>query len=190
VGPLSPERHLVTAGRALAWHGLSDQAFRQLIVLTPKLQREWQWQGETVRYVLQPEEKIWGGREIGPARSPTLIARPERAILDSLTHPSWGVSLHQIVEAIRIGLSRDQKFAERLAQATARYDNAFAARRLGFIVSRLAGNDAAASFRGLIGTSRAITPLESGGQRKGPVHAEWRLRENVPFELLAAGSEQ
>jgi predicted transcriptional regulator of viral defense system len=44
----------------------------------------------------------------------------------------------------------------------------------------------AAPFRALLGTSRSPTLLDPKGPRKGPVHPEWRVRENVPFEVLAA----
>jgi len=176
----------MTAGRALAFHGLSDQSFRTIVVLVPTAQRGWQWQGETVRYIVQSDERIWGAREMRGARRPTMIARPERAILDSLAHRAWGVSLSQVVRAVALGLRSDPGFADRLARATARYGNAALARRIGFMVHRLSGDRAAAPFKGLVGTSRAVTVFDPRGPRDGPIHSDWRLQENVPFELLAA----
>lgn len=184
VGALERERHLVTAGRALAFAELSDQSFRTIIVLSPVQQRGWEWQGERVKYVLQAHDRIWGGRPVRPATAPTWIARPERAILDSLAHPKWGVSLSQVIEAVEKGLA-EPRFAERLAQAAARFGNATVSRRLGFILSRTAGETAAAPFRALIGTSRSIALLDPTGPRSGRSHPDWRLRENVPFELIA-----
>jgi predicted transcriptional regulator of viral defense system len=187
VGALDREAHLVTAGRALAVNGLSDQSFRTIVVLSPVQQRGWEWQGEKVVYAMQPAERIWGGREMKRAIAPTWIARPERAIIDSLAHPKWGVSLSQVVEAIQLARN-DPGFAERIAQAAARYGNAAVARRLGFILSTLAGDAVAAPFRALIGTSRALTLLDPSGPQSGNTHPEWRLRENVPFDLIAGGS--
>jgi len=187
IGPLERDRHLVTAGRALAFAGLSDQSFRTIIVLSPIQQRGWEWQGERVRYVVQAPDRIWGGRPLRPADAPTWIARPERAILDSLAHPKWGVSLSQIVEATTKGLA-DDKFPSRLAQSAARFGNAAVSRRLGFILAQTAGEAAAAPFRALIGTSRSLTLLDATGPPIGITHPEWRLRENVPFELIARGS--
>lgn len=187
VGALERERHLVTAGTALAHAGLSDQSFRTIIVLSPIQQRGWEWQGERVVYALQSPDKIWGGREMKPAVAPTWIARPERAVLDSLAHPQWGVSLSQVAEAMSLALD-DSRFPERLAQAAARYGNSAVSRRLGFLLSRLASDSVAAPFRALIGTSRALTLLDPAGAEGGRSHPEWRLRENVPFELIARGS--
>ena len=186
IGPVGPDTHLVTGGAALARHGLSDQSFRTVIVLVPAPQRGWEWQGERVKYVVQPVDRIWGGTQLRVDRTPTTVARRERAILDSLAHPAWGFSLGQVVEALQRALD-EPRFAETLALAAARYDNAFLSRRLGFLVSRLSGPTVAAPFRSLIGTSRAVAALEMRGPRTGLVHSEWRLRENVPFELLAAG---
>jgi predicted transcriptional regulator of viral defense system len=189
VGALERERHLVTAGRALALNGLSDQSFRTIVVLSPIQQRGWEWQGEKVVYAVQPADRIWGGRQMKRAIAPTWIARPERAIIDSLAHPKWGVSLSQVVEAIRMALNHPG-FPERIAQSAARYGNAAVARRLGFIFSRLAGDAVAAPFRALIGTSRALTLLDPSGPQSGDTHPEWRLRENVPFDLIAGGSSR
>jgi predicted transcriptional regulator of viral defense system len=188
VGALERDLHLVTAGAALAFDGYSDQSFRTIVVLTPSQQRGWEWQGERVVYVQLSPDRIWGGRPMKPADSPTWIARPERAILDALGHPKWGVSLSQIVEAISRGLD-DPKFSDRLAQAAARYGNAAVSRRLGFIVSQLADATAAAPLRGLIGTSRTVTLLDPSGPAQGPTHSDWRLRENVSFDLLASTHE-
>jgi predicted transcriptional regulator of viral defense system len=174
----------VTSGYALAHHGLSDQSFRTIIVLSPVQQRGWHWQGERVVYVLQPEERIWGGRPLKPADSPTFVAGGDRAIVDSLAHPRWGVTLGQVVEAIRKA-SSDPGFSERLARTAARYGNAAVARRLGFITSRLGGERAALPFRSLIGTSRAPALLDVSGPHSGKPHPEWRLTENVAFDLLA-----
>ena len=186
IGPIGPDTHLVTGGAALARHGLSDQSFRTVVVLVPTPQRGWEWQGEKVKYVVQPSDRIWGGAPLRMDRAPTVVARRERAIIDSLAHPAWGVSLPQVVEALQRALV-EPRFAETLALAAARYDNAFLSRRLGFLVSRIAPGPAAAPFRSLIGTSRAVAALDARGPQTGEIHSAWRLRENVPFDLLAAG---
>ena len=181
-------RHLVTVGQALALEGLSDQSFRAIVVLSPYHQRGWEWQGERVDYVYQPAERIWGGRHLKVASDPTWVARPERAILDSLAHPGWGVSMSQAVEAL-IKAVDEPRFVDRLAQSAARYGNAAVSRRLGFILSRIAGETTALPFRSLIGTSRAPTLLDpTAPSKRGKTYSEWRVRENVPVELITGGT--
>jgi predicted transcriptional regulator of viral defense system len=184
VAAASSSKHLVTGGTALSEAGLSDQSFRTLTALVASEIRGWKWQGVEVRYFTVPEPEIWGAdiRHLG--RFSLNLARPERAILDSLSRPGLGVPLAQVVEALDIALARAGDFAETLARAAARYGGPFLARRLGFIVERLAGPVAATAFTALIGRSRRTTLLLPGGPAAGPIDARWRVMENVDFDLL------
>lgn len=183
VGAAAPKAHLVTAGRALAEHGLSDQSFRTIIVATETGGRPWTWQGENVRYVRLLAARIWGGAPLRRAGMSVEVASAERAVLDSLAHPDWGVSLAQAAEALDrlLGTPRD---TERLALATRRYDNANLARRVGFLVSRLRREDDARAFLALRGTSRAAISLAPKVDGQGPLDSVWRVRENVPVAQL------
>lgn len=182
VDAVTPAPYLVTAGRALAAHDLSDQHFRTCVVLVASLRRDFEWRGDRVRYVLAEPARIWGARR---GRGPR-VATPERAILDSLAHPRWGVTLSQTVEALDLALDRWPRFPERLASAAGRYGNAATARRLGFLVAQLAGDAAAERFLPLRGASRAATPLDASGSRSGALESHWRVRLNVDLsELLA-----
>jgi predicted transcriptional regulator of viral defense system len=183
IGELSPAQHLVTAGRALAIHGLSDQSFRRTVVLVAVGVRDWEWLGEAVQYTVVKAGDIWGGRPKGETRRPTLVASPERAILDSLAHPTWGVSHSQAVRALRTALDR-LGFSERLSRAAARYDNDAIARRLGFLTERLAGSTAAAPFLALRGSGHSVTPLRIGGPSVGAIDSKWLVRVNVDMDLL------
>jgi len=183
IGELSPTEHLVTTGRALAIHGLTDQSFRRTVVLASAAVRDWEWLGESVQYAIVKPEDIWGGSPLGRSRRPTLLATPERAILDSLAHPAWGVSHSQAVRALKGALGHP-KFIDRLARATARYNSDATARRLGFLTERLAGSSAAAPFVALRGSGHATTPLRIGGLSSGPVDSKWLIRVNVDLDLL------
>lgn len=177
---LTPSPYLITAGRALAAHELSDQHFRRVVVLTPAPRRGFAWRGDRVRYALTAETRIWGAqRRRGPR-----VASPERAILDSIAHRAWGVTLSQSVEALTVALDRQPAFADTLAVAAARYRNAAVARRLGLLVTHIAGADAAAPFRSLLGSSKAATLLDAAGGHAGRLDAAWRVRVNVDLDAL------
>lgn len=179
---LTPSPYLITAGRALSAHELSDQYFRQAIVLVPTSRRSFTWRGDQVRYALLARSRIWGreGRK-GPS-----IARPERALLDSLAHREWGVTLSQSVQALDIALYRDSRFAGNLAAAASRYRNAALARRLGYLVQIITDENTAAPFRSLIGASKAATPLDKSGPPRGPIDSTWGVRVNTELEDLLA----
>lgn len=178
----TPEPYLVTGGRALQFHGLTDQHFRRVHVLTASQLRPWSWRGDEVRYV-RTEASLRGGA-FRTRKTRARIATPARAIADSLSHPRWGVTLAQVVEALDAVLARDPGFADELAVEVARQDNHALARRLGFLVSHLAGRDAARPFLALLGDSKAATPLQAGGEAVGPIDTRWHVRGNVDMDRL------
>lgn len=182
IDAMTPAPYLITVGRALAAHDLSDQHFRTAVVLVASLRRPFDWRGDRVRYVIAEADRIWGA---GNTRGPQ-IATPERAILDSVTHPRWGVTFSQALEALDLAVGRSPSFAASLAAAAGRYRNAATARRLGFLVEQLAGADAAEPFQALLGSSRAATPLDPSGSRTGSYASRWRVRVNADLDALLA----
>lgn len=183
ISAITPKPYLVTAGRALMFHELTDQHFRNAIVLTATQLRPWTWRGEAVRYV-RFEANAAPRTSTRTRRTSARVALPERAILDSLDHPRWGVTLPQVVYAMDLALRRDRAFADRLAAEASALGGAALARRAGYLVSRLAGPDAARPFQLLLGKSKAITPLRPGGPVDGTLDGTWRVRDNVGLDLL------
>ena len=178
----TPDPYLVTGGRALQFHGLTDQHFRRVHVLTPTQLRSWSWRGDQVRYV-RTEAALRGGA-VRTRKTRARVASPARAIADSLSHPRWGVTLAQVVEALDVMLGRDPDFADVLAVEVARQVNHALARRLGFLVSHLAGPNASRPFLALLGDSKAATHLQAGGGAVGPIDTRWQVRVNVDLERL------
>jgi predicted transcriptional regulator of viral defense system len=182
IAALTPKPYLVTAGRALQFHELSDQHFRRVHVLTPTQLRSWSWRGDEVRY--SRTNRPLRGDSTRTRKTRAQVATPERAIADSLAHPKWGVTLTQVIEALDILLARDLVSADRLAGEVAGHDSHALARRLGFLISRLAGEDAARPFLPLRGDSKAATPLRTGARISGPIDYIWHVQENVDLEHL------
>jgi len=181
VDAITPRPYLVSGGRALAESGLSDQHFFRIVVLSTRRLAGWSWQREDVQYVQRSMGRIWGELSgDGPS-----VARPERAILDCLADPRFGVSLPQSAEAIdralRMGLP-----TSRLAKAARRYETAAVSRRLGFVVELLAGPAAAAPLLKLRGTSHRYVALSPFAASDGPADATWRVRVNVDPDVLVA----
>ncbi len=182
VAALSPKPHLITAGRALQFHDLTDQHFRLIVVLASKNARPWSWQGERVRY--SRTDRSLKDAAARTRRTRAAVATPERALADSLDHPSWGVTLAQVAEALDTMLRRDPPFADRLATEVALGYGPAAARRFGFLISRLAGDDAARAFLPLRGRSKATTKLLSGGAAQGPIDTRWAIQQNIDLVQL------
>jgi predicted transcriptional regulator of viral defense system len=187
VGELSPDFHMVTAGKALELHELSEQTYRRIVVLVARPFRDWEWSGESIQYARVDTSRIWGGKGIGKGEHRTIVAGPERAIVDSVARPAWGVTLPQIAHAL-LAVRRRNRYLEKLAQTVARYRNASAARRIGFLIEQIHGAEVAAPFLSLRGASNSLIPLVSGGEKNGLIDTRWRIRINVPLDLVLEGS--
>ena len=181
IDTVTPRPYLITAGRALAELSLSDQHFFRVIVLTSHRLNDWSWQGDEVRYALVAPERIWGlSTPDGPQ-----VALPERAILDCLANPRWGVSLAQAAEALDRAVPGHTS-PERLAQAAERYGSPAVARRLGYLLELLHGPDAAEPLLPLRGRSHANVLLSASAPDRGPTSPRWGLRINIDPDALVA----
>jgi predicted transcriptional regulator of viral defense system len=185
---LTPRPYLITAGRALQFHGLTDQHFRRIDVLVETQLRQWSWRGTMVKYANTTTSLR--GFSTRTRKTPALIANPERAVADSLDRPALGVTLSQVAEALDLLLHQDSASLDRLAVLTANAYGHALARRLGFLATTLAGDNAARVFLPLVGKSTGATALLAGGPADGPVDPTWMVRVNVDPALLLQHRER
>jgi predicted transcriptional regulator of viral defense system len=175
---VAPPLHLITGGRALEEHQLTNQHAFTTFVLVPNLLRGFSYRGEKVAFIQTRAERIWGWQKTGPH-----YAVPERAIIDAVSSSRYGVSLPMAIGALHSADDADPKFIDRLAAAAKRYGSPAVSRRLGLLVDRQFGEDAAAPFRALIGSSRTAVLLRPGGAREGSIDPTWRVLVNASTEL-------
>jgi predicted transcriptional regulator of viral defense system len=177
VAALTPKPYLVTAGAALQFHELTDQHFRLMVVLARTQLRGWTYRGQQVRYV-RTDRKL-SGASTRSRRTSAAIASPAVAVADSLAHPSWGVTIAQVAEAIDRMRDRDRGFPDELASEVADHYGHALARRLGVLVTALAGPNAARAFLPLRGRSKVAAKLLAGGPDTGPFDTTWGVRLNI-----------
>lgn len=182
---ITPDPYLITGGAALERADLTDQHFFGLVVLVPSRVRQLRYQGQTATFFTADPASIWGA----DGDKHPCFALPERALIDALNHPRYGVSLTLALDALLLAASRDPEFLDRLLAAVRRYGagpkghNArSAARRMGLLVDRLFGGDAAAPYRELIGANDAPVLLRPGGRESGHVDRTWRVVVNAAIE--------
>jgi len=179
VGTIAGRPYLITAGRALEHHDLTDQHFFGVIVLTADRVESLAYRGQTAKFLYTDPRRIWGAEQgTGPN-----YAMPERAIVDVLNHPHYGVSLTQALDALLLAVSRDPAFTDRLLDTVIRYDSPAAARRVGLVVERFLGTEAASPYRALIGENRAPVLMRPRGNPDGKLDAPWRVVVNAVLEL-------
>lgn len=185
VDVVAPRPYLITGGRALERAGLTDQHYFGVVVLVPREVATLTYRGQTANFFATAPENIWGA---DPDALPC-YALPERALIDVLNHPRYGVSLTQVLDALLRAVADDPGFLDRLLAAVVRYGagsqghgSRSAARRVGLLVERLFGPEVAAPYRGLVGESRAPLLLRPGGSPDGPVDGAWRVVVNAAIE--------
>jgi predicted transcriptional regulator of viral defense system len=88
------------------------------------------------------------------------------------------------VAASRALLKRDLGFADTLAAEVADSYGHALARRLGYVITVLAGADAARPFLLLRGSSKAAAKLSANGPARGPLDTTWAVRVNVDQAVL------
>jgi predicted transcriptional regulator of viral defense system len=178
VDAIAPQPYLITGGRALERHGLSDQHFFGVIVLVPSPVKKLSYRGQTATFLLTNPTNIWGWQEgVRPQ-----YALGERAIVDALNHPRYAVSLTQALDAMLLAASKDPEFMDRLLETVIRSGSPSAGRRVGLVVERFFGTGAAAPYRGLIGENRAPVLMRPRGTRDGPLDTTWRVVVNAILE--------
>lgn len=178
VDAVTPQPYLITAGRALEQHDLTDQHFFGIVVLTPASIRKLSFRGQSATFMRTDPGSIWGW----PDGDRPQYAVAERAIVDALNHPRYGVSLTQTLDALLLATARNPAFLDRLLETVVRYDSPAAARRVGLVVERLFGSAPAEPYRGLIGMNRAPVLLRAHGPASGPLDTAWRVILNAALE--------
>lgn len=178
VDAVTPLPYLITAGRALEHHDLTDQHFFGIVVLTPASIRKLAFRGQSATFMRTDPGSIWGW----PDGDKPHYALPERAIVDALNHPRYGVSLTQTLDALLLAVTRHPGFLDRLLETVVRYNSPAAARRIGLVVERCFGSAQAEPYRGLIGTNRAPVLLRAHGPADGPLDTAWRVVVNAALE--------
>ncbi len=182
VDAVAPRPYLITGGRALQEHRLTDQHFFRVVTLVPSRVGTFAYRQESAFFVVTARHRIWGWVE---DNSPH-FATAERAIIDSISSSRYGVSLSQAITALSLARTRDGDFLNKLLAALRRYGSDATSRRVGLLVERTFGSDAAEPFLALIGSLRSPVPLRPGAPAGGRVDPKWRVLVNASTEVEAA----
>jgi predicted transcriptional regulator of viral defense system len=185
VDAIAPLPYVITGGRALEHFGLTDQHYFGIAVLVPTEVAQLSFRGERATFYVTDPSNIWGA---APGQRP-LFACPERAVIDALNHPRFGVSLTQAADALVRARTANSNFLDGLENAVRtygagqrRHGSRAAARRVGYVVEQLFGSVAAEPFLPLIGSNKAPVPLRPSGHRDGHVDTLWGIVVNARVE--------
>jgi predicted transcriptional regulator of viral defense system len=178
IDAITPQSYLITGGRALEHHHLTDQHFFGVIVLVSHRIQRLSYRGQSATFLLTDPQNIWGWQENALPH----YATPERTIVDTLNHPRYAVSLTQSLDALLTAASNDPTFFDRLLHAVVCHRSPSAARRVGLVVERFFGATASAPFLPLIGENRLPVLMRPGGSPKGCIEPKWRVIVNATLQ--------
>jgi predicted transcriptional regulator of viral defense system len=180
---------------ALHYHGLTEQAPRNVFVLTTteasvprrrgapaRRAGDGYRIGDTVyRFVrVKPERyfgigKVW----VGEARVP--ITDPERTLLDGLARPQYCGDFAEVLHAFEARGADLQ--VDRIVEYALKLDAAIA-KRLGWVLDHL-GFDPSKLERLAALPIKGYRTLDPTGPRKGPCNRRWMIQENLPGKVPA-----
>ena len=132
IDAVAPEPYLITGGRALEHHRLTDQHYFSIPVSAPSRDHAHVPGERAVFLATSPEAHLGLG-----GRRASRYATPERVIVDVVDSPRYSVAFSQVVSALNLAVRRDPELLERLVEVLGRLRQLPPARRVGLLVDRL-----------------------------------------------------
>lgn len=162
--------------------GLTEQLFRELLVVTARPQRQAhvRLQGSDFRLAARQLRTIFGTRPVWRGRERVDVSDPSRTVVDILDDPSIGGGIRHVAEAVREYFEGEHRDDDRLLAYVERLGNRTVFKRLGYLVEQLE----IAESNELIETclqrkSAGISALDPSIDAKGRITRRWNLRVNA-----------
>lgn len=165
---------------ALEHWGLTEQLFRDVVVLTARKVRSRVHLIQETKHVLKHRDEglHFGTRRVWRDESVVRISNPERTLIDVLDDPSIGGGIRHIAGCLQAyfeGSADD----DRLVEYGIRLGNRTVFKRLGFLLEALEIQVPGLVDRCAELVSAGLSPLDPTVEAKGRVLKRWNLRVNV-----------
>jgi predicted transcriptional regulator of viral defense system len=120
---------------ALWHHGLIDQQSRRVYAAVKRRKRPARIGLQAVRFVyISGQDKFFGGERSDDFEWPVIVARPEKAIIDSLDKLRYAAPLPVVADALRRGYQENLIDPDQLVADAMRFNSPHLNRRLGFFM--------------------------------------------------------
>jgi predicted transcriptional regulator of viral defense system len=191
-GALLISPYFFSFGTACTYHGLTDQVFSEVSLVTRARRRPRFVRGKRYVFVPVAEDRFFGFGEVNVLGVTVQMATVERALIDALDRPRYAGGIGEVSGMVaRAGRRVSWKA---LLNGLRRFRESAVVQRLGYLLNANraeAPQEALAALRGLVSPGSKIT-LGSRARwgAHGPLSKAWNVIENVPAEVLLAGNEQ
>lgn len=164
--------------------GLTDQTFRQIIVVTARRvrHRRVEIQGTPYRLKVVAQEKLFGTRPVWRGRVRVDVSDPSRTLVDLLDDPGLGGGMRTVADVAREYFAGPHRDDERLLDYTERVGNRTVYKRLGYLVEALQIDAHDLVLACLDRQSAGISALDPSVNARGHTVSRWHLRINVALD--------
>ena len=174
------------------YHGLSTQAPATVYIATTKRKgrRLMKVRGKSYRFVLQSEQKFFGGIEKDAFGSQVMIADLEKTVVDSLDHPAYSGDLPEIASMLNRG--RRKLNWKKIVDYAIRFEIQTLIQRLGYLVDLLELPIETSHRNRLldrIGDSTPYLGRSSQWGTGGKYNNIWHIVDNIPRQEIFAEIE-
>lgn len=178
--------HLVSPGAVAYWSAMrfwnmTEQLPHVQFIQTTKRKRSVSIQGISYRFITVSEKRFFGNVSKQIEAQTITVTDLEKTLIDAADRPDLSGGIIQLAEAM-FAVS-DQIDWERLTGYLEKWGGGAVAKRLGYLLERLAlpiqkRELIVDKWRSMI--SKGISSLEPGSPKIGPTLVRWQLQINVP----------
>jgi predicted transcriptional regulator of viral defense system len=168
--------------------GLTDQLFREVIVVSGRRVRERhvEIQGTPMRVKVVADDRLFGAVPVWRGRVQVTVSDPSRTIVDVLDEPGLGGGIRHVSEMLEEYFAGELRADDSLLAYAERLGNRTVFKRLGYLLEALAIEAEEVVDSCLRRRSSGITDLDPAVRRKGRISTRWNLRINVSIEEQVA----
>ncbi len=161
--------------------GLTEQLFREVLVVTARPQRRSavQLQGADFHVVVRQPEALFGTRPVWRGREQVEISDPSRTVVDVLDDPTIGGGVRHVAEVVAEYFGGEHRNDDRLLAYIERLGNRTVFKRLGYLLEALEIDAAELIEVCFERKSAGISPLDPSIHTRGKITRRWNLRVNA-----------
>lgn len=161
--------------------GLTEQLFRELLVVTAQPQRRSavRLQGGAFHVVVRQPEALFGTRPVWRGREPVDVSDPSRTVVDILDDPAIGGGIRHVADVVSEYFGSEHRNDDRLLAHIERLGNRTVFKRLGFLLEALETDARELIAACLERKSAGISALDPSIDSRGTITKRWNLRVNA-----------
>jgi predicted transcriptional regulator of viral defense system len=191
-GSILVSPYFFSFGTACTHHGLTDQVFSEVYLVTRARRRPRLIRGKRYVFVPVTEDRFFGASECKVLGATVQMATVERALVDALHRPRYAGGVGEVSGMVARASRRVSWNA--LLNSLRRFGESALVQRLGYLLELNRADvppGALTALRLLVkpGSKIPVGPRARWGSH-GPLSSAWNVIENVPANVLLAGHGQ